>query len=98
KEAPVTTQNFLAYVREGFYEGLIFHRVIKGFMIQGGGLDASGKQKKGKSPIKLETSGATLPHSNGARDRAPTNGPNSATWQFYIRHAPQRGRDRHYAV
>ncbi len=98
KEAPVSTQNFLAYVREGFYEGLIFHRVIKGFMIQGGGLDASGKQKKGKSPIKLEINYPTLQHWNGALAMARTNDPNSATSQFYICHGPQRGLDKNYAV
>lgn len=97
KEAPVSTQNFLGYVREGFYEGLIFHRVIKGFMIQGGGLDASGRQKKGKSPIKLEINPA-LRHWDGALAMARTSDPNSATSQFYICHGPQAGLDKNYAV
>lgn len=98
KEAPVSTQNFLAYVREGFYEGLIFHRVIKGFMIQGGGLEPSGRQKKGKSPIKLEINYPTLKHWNGALAMARTSDPNSATSQFYICHGPQGGLDKNYAV
>jgi len=98
KEAPVSVQNFLAYVREGFYEGLIFHRVIKGFVIQGGGLDASGRQKKGKSPIKLEVNYPTLKHWNGALSMARTSDPNSATSQFYICHGPQASLDKNYAV
>ncbi|MEA3201352.1 MAG: peptidyl-prolyl cis-trans isomerase [Thermoplasmata archaeon] len=98
KEAPISTQNFLAYVREGFYEGLVFHRVIKGFMIQGGGMDVSGKPKKGKSPIKLEINYPTLQHWNGALAMARTSDPNSATSQFYICHGAQHGLDKNYAV
>ena len=98
KEAPVSVQNFLAYVREGFYEGTIFHRVIKGFVIQGGGLEPSGRQKKGKSPIKLEINYPTLKHWNGALSMARTSDPNSATSQFYICHGAQGGLDKNYAV
>jgi cyclophilin family peptidyl-prolyl cis-trans isomerase len=98
KEAPICTKNFLAYVNEDFYAGLVFHRVIKGFMIQGGGMDASGKPKKGKSPIKLEINYPTLKHWNGALAMARTNDPNSATSQFYICHGAQGGLDKNYAV
>jgi cyclophilin family peptidyl-prolyl cis-trans isomerase len=97
-EAPVSTKNFLEYVNSGFYEGLIFHRVIKGFMIQGGGLDAGGKQKKGRSPIKLEINYPTLQHWDGALCMARTSDPNSATSQFYICHGAQAGLDKNYAV
>jgi cyclophilin family peptidyl-prolyl cis-trans isomerase len=97
-EAPVSTQNFLAYAREGFYDGLIFHRVIKGFMIQGGGLDPAGKPKKGRAPIKLEINYPTLQHWNGALAMARTSDPNSATSQFYLCHGPQRSLDKNYAV
>ena len=54
EKAPVSTKNFLDYVSEGHYDGLIFHRVIPGFMVQGGGMDAQLKEKKGKAPIKNE--------------------------------------------
>src|SRR5687767_816399 len=53
-KAPITTQNFLDYVNDGYYNGLIFHRVIPGFMIQGGGFDSQMKQKGTKAPIKNE--------------------------------------------
>jgi cyclophilin family peptidyl-prolyl cis-trans isomerase len=97
-EAPVSTRNFLDYAREGFYDGLIFHRVIKGFMIQGGGLDASMRQKRGHAPIKLEINYPTLQHWDGALCMARTSDPNSATSQFYICHGAQPGLDKNYAV
>ena len=98
KEAPISVANFLSYVREGFYPGTVFHRVIKGFVIQGGGMDASGRQKKNKAPIKLETNFPTLQHWNGALSMARTSEPNSATSQFYVCHGPQHGLDKNYAV
>jgi len=98
KEAPISTKNFLSYVSEGFYEGTIFHRVIKGFMIQGGGFDTAGKQKKTKSAIKREINYPTLKHWNGALCMARTAVPDSATAQFYICHGPQAGLDKEYAV
>lgn len=98
KEAPISVANFLAYVKEGFYDGLIFHRVIKGFVIQGGGIEPSGRQKKGKSPIKLEINYPTLKHWNGALSMARTSDPNSATSQFYVCHGAQAGLDKNYAV
>jgi cyclophilin family peptidyl-prolyl cis-trans isomerase len=98
KEAPVTVENFKKYVKDGFYSGLIFHRVIRGFMIQGGGFEPSGVQKKAKySPIKLEIS-PSLRHWDGALAMARTMDPNSATCQFYVCHGPQRGLDGQYAV
>lgn len=83
KEAPLTVANFLKYVDSGFYEGTIFHRVIRGFMIQGGGMDFSMNQKKTNDPIKNE---ATNKISNkiGTIAMARTNMVDSATSQFFI--------------
>lgn len=97
KKAPISTENFLRYVKENFFEGLIFHRVIRGFVVQGGGLDAQGRQKKGHAPIKLEIH-PELRHWNGALSMARTSVPNSATSQFYICHGAQKGLDDNYAV
>ena len=83
EKAPKTVANFLDYVKSGHYNGTIFHRVIPDFMIQGGGLDASMKEKKTKPPIINESN-------NGLRNvkysiaMARTNDPNSATSQFFI--------------
>ena len=98
KEAPISTKNFLEYVKSGFYEGTIFHRVIKGFMIQGGGYTADMAQKKTKSAIKREINYPTLKHWNGALCMARTAVPDSATAQFYICHGAQAGLDKEYAV
>ena len=82
-KAPVTVENFLGYVRDGFYDGTIFHRVIDGFMIQGGGFEPGMKQKATKSPIQNEAA-------NGLRNdaytvaMARTSDPHSATAQFFI--------------
>src|SRR5215470_2585135 len=81
--APITTQNFLDYVKEGFYDGLIFHRVIAGFMIQGGGFDPQMKQKKTRSPIKNEAANG-LKNKLGSIAMARTNVVDSATAQFFI--------------
>ncbi len=83
KEAPITVQNFEEYVNSGFYEGLIFHRVISGFMIQGGGFTPNGVQKETKDPIKLESNNG-LSNVLGTISMARTNDPNSATSQFFI--------------
>jgi len=82
-KAPVTTQNFLDYVNEKFYDGLIFHRVIPGFMIQGGGFDVQMKQKKTKAPIKNEATNG-LKNKLGSIAMARTNVVDSATAQFFI--------------
>lgn len=82
-EAPITVKNFLAYVDEGFYDGLIFHRVIPGFMIQGGGLDFGMAQKKGHAPIKNEAANK-LSNKTGTIAMARTAVVDSATSQFFI--------------
>jgi cyclophilin family peptidyl-prolyl cis-trans isomerase len=82
-KAPITTKNFLDYVNNGFYDGLIFHRVIPGFMIQGGGMDPQMKQKSTKSPIKNEATNG-LKNKNGTVAMARTNVVDSATAQFFI--------------
>jgi cyclophilin family peptidyl-prolyl cis-trans isomerase len=82
-KAPISTENFVSYTKEGFYNGTIFHRVIKTFMIQGGGFTADMKQKATKAPISNEWQNG-LPNSRGAISMARTNEPNSATSQFFI--------------
>jgi cyclophilin family peptidyl-prolyl cis-trans isomerase len=82
-KAPVAAENFLAYVREGFFDGLIFHRVIPRFMIQGGGFDKEMKQKSAKAPIKNEA-GNGLKNLTGTLAMARTNVVDSATSQFFI--------------
>ena len=83
EKAPLTVANFLAYVDEGFFDGLIFHRVIPGFMIQGGGMDADFNQKKNRAPIKNEAKNG-LKNLRGTVAMARTNEINSATSQFFI--------------
>ncbi len=82
-KAPGTVANFLAYVRAGHYDGTVFHRVIDGFMIQGGGMDARLREKPTRAPIKLEA-GNGLSNVRGAIAMARTNNPDSATSQFFI--------------
>jgi cyclophilin family peptidyl-prolyl cis-trans isomerase len=82
-KAPVTVENFLAYVDDGFFDGLIFHRVIPGFMVQGGGMTPDMAQKKNKAPIKNEASNG-LKNKRGTIAMARTNDPHSATSQFFI--------------
>jgi len=83
EKAPISTENFLAYVDSGHYDGTVFHRVIQGFMIQGGGFDAALAQKATRGPIKNE-SGNGLSNARGTIAMARTNDPNSATAQFFI--------------
>ena len=82
-KAPATVANFLEYCREGFYDNTIFHRVIDGFMIQGGGFEPGMKQKATKAPIKNEANNG-LKNSRGTLSMARTNDPHSATAQFFI--------------
>ncbi|MBL1262892.1 peptidylprolyl isomerase [Candidatus Methylomicrobium oryzae] len=82
-KAPVSSQNFLDYVNKGFYNGTIFHRVIKGFMAQGGGFDTQFQQKATDAPIKNEADNG-LPNKRGSIAMARTNDPHSATAQFFI--------------
>ena len=81
--APQTVANFLSYVDDGFYDGLVFHRVIAGFMIQGGGFTPNVNQKQTKAPIILESNNG-LKNERGTIAMARTNNPNSATSQFFI--------------
>lgn len=97
EHAPVSVANFLQYVRAGFYDGTIFHRVIDDFMIQGGGFEPGMVRKATREPIILEVSPA-LTHTDGALAMARTNDPNSATAQFYLCDGPQPRLDGQYAV
>ncbi len=81
--APGTVANFLGYVRTGHYDGTVFHRVIDGFMIQGGGMDARLREKTTRAPIKLEA-GNGLSNVRGTVAMARTANPDSATAQFFI--------------
>ena len=83
KQAPITVENFLRYADEGFFDGTIFHRVIPGFMIQGGGLTPDMKNKRGHEPIKNEATNG-LKNKRGTLSMARTNDINSATSQFFI--------------
>jgi len=104
-EAPISTENFLAYVNEGYYDGLIFHRVIDGFMIQGGGFSKDMVQKETKAPIKNEATNG-LKNEKYTLAMARTSVVNSATSQFFINvgdndfldHKGENVRDYGYAV
>jgi peptidyl-prolyl cis-trans isomerase A (cyclophilin A) len=84
KQAPITCQNFLQYVDDGYFDGTIFHRVIAGFMVQGGGLDENMRTKPGqRAPIKNEADNG-LKNKRGTLAMARTNEIDSATSQFFI--------------
>ncbi len=83
EKAPVSAANFIAYVKQGFFNGTIFHRVIPDFMAQGGGFDTSFNQKSTNAPIKNEADNG-LKNKRGTLAMARTSDPNSATAQFFI--------------
>lgn len=99
--APVTVENFVKLIEDNFFDGLIFHRVINGFMIQGGGYDADGNHKDADS-IKGEfaSNGVenNLKHSRGVLSMARTMFPNSASSQFFIMHEDAPHLDGQYAA
>ena len=101
-KAPKTVENFLKLINEGFFSGLIFHRVIKGFMIQGGGYTADFKEKDADS-IYGEFAANGFPqndllHKRGVLSMARTSIPNSASSQFFIMHADAPHLDGQYAA
>ena len=95
-KAPVTVENFLKYVDEGYYDGLIFHRIIPGFMIQGGGMQSSGGRMVEKNAtypaIKNESKGG-MSNARGTIAMARQDSPNSATCQFFINHGNNKNLD-----
>ena len=101
EKAPATVANFLSLIEDGFFSGLIFHRVIKGFMIQGGGFDTEFNQKKANA-IKGEFiangfMSNDLRHTAGVLSMARTSDPNSASSQFFIMHKDAPHLDAQYA-
>jgi peptidyl-prolyl cis-trans isomerase A (cyclophilin A) len=102
KEAPLTVENFLKYVDDGFFDGTIFHRIVPGFVIQGGGLTADFGNKQTRAPISNEAKNG-LKNTRGSLSMARTSDINSATSQFFVNlkdngfldHGP---RDYGYAV
>ncbi|MAJ90873.1 MAG: cyclophilin [Legionellales bacterium] len=92
EKAPKTVENFLNYVESGFYEGTIFHRVIAGFMIQGGGMDKDMGTKPTNPAIKNEANNG-LSNLDGTIAMARTANPDSATAQFFINTEDNRGLD-----
>ncbi len=92
-KAPITVKNFLAYVNSKFYDGTIFHRVIPGFMIQGGGFDKDMHQKPTNAAIKNEADNG-LKNDTGTIAMARTGDPNSATAQFFINVVDNAGLNR----
>lgn len=91
-KAPETVENFVRYVKDGFYSGTIFHRVIPGFMIQGGGFDEKMTQKEPRSPIRNEAKNG-LSNARGTIAMARMNMPHSASSQFFINHADNQKLD-----
>lgn len=92
ENAPISVENFLAYVENGHYAGTIFHRVIKGFMIQGGGFTPDMQQKPTGDPIQNEATNG-VSNARGTLAMARVNAPHSATAQFFINTVDNRGLD-----
>lgn len=90
--APVSAKNFLQYVRDRFFDGTVFHRVIPGFVIQGGGFAPGMQQKKTRPPIPLEVA-ARIKHEDGMLSMARTMNPDSGTSQFFVCDGPQKALD-----
>lgn len=94
EQAPITVENFLKYVESGFFEGTIFHRVVPGFVIQGGGFNKDMERKETLAPIKNEAKTALakgLKNTKYTLSMARTNNPNSATSQFFVNLADNTG-------
>lgn len=101
KEAPITVENFLKLVNEGFYNGLIFHRVISGFMIQGGdplGTGYGGSENSIKGEFRANGVNNTIRHTRGVISMARSQSPNSASSQFFIMHKDAPYLDGQYAA
>lgn len=99
--APVTVKNFIKLINENFFDGLIFHRVISGFMIQGGGYDENGNHKDAPSIVgEFASNGVDndLKHTRGVLSMARTMFPNSASSQFFIMHRDAPHLDGQYAA
>lgn len=99
--APVTVENFIKLINENFFDGLIFHRVISGFMIQGGGYDENGNHKDAPSIVgEFASNGVdnNLKHTRGVLSMARTMFPNSASSQFFIMHKDAPHLDGQYAA
>jgi cyclophilin family peptidyl-prolyl cis-trans isomerase len=92
RECPITAKNFLAYVGSGFYDGTIFHRIIPGFVVQGGGMLPGLKQKDTRDPIVNEAAKAPA-NARGTLAMARTSDPDSATSQFYINLSDNKSLD-----
>ncbi len=101
-KAPVTVENFLSLVKSGFYKGTIFHRVIKGFMIQGGGMTPTFDEKRAKAIhgefIANGYMANDLKHKRGVLSMARTSNPDSASSQFFIMHEDAPHLDAQYAA
>lgn len=97
KEAPITVENFLKYVKKGHYDGTIFHRIIPDFVVQGGGLDKDMKEKGTDPPIKNEATNG-LKNEKMTLSMARTSIPDSATSQFYINLKHNRNLDRSQSI
>jgi peptidyl-prolyl cis-trans isomerase A (cyclophilin A) len=93
KDAPISVKNFLSYVKDGFFNGTVFHRVIPGFMVQGGGFTSGMKEKTTKAPIRNEAANG-LKNDRGTVAMARTANPDSASAQFFINVVDNQGLNR----